>query len=241
MATFGNSVATVAQTTNTAGLETLTFDGSLFSNNAYDLILPINATQAALVTFINADATLKGLITASVDGGGNLKLESKRYGAAGDFTAVSTLTAATDNSGIGTAGGTYTAGLDVAGTIGGLAATGLGQFLTGDADTDVEGMQVWFTGSSTGTAGTITFTRGIGAELTYRIDTFTDTVTGLLTTTDDSLQAQIDDMEQRITDAQELLELRRDFLNRKFLAMERAVAQFQAQMAQLNAMTNAIR
>ena len=52
---------------------------------------------------------------------------------------------------------------------------------------------------------------------------------------------QIDDMTQRITDAQDLLELRRDFLNRKFLAMERAVAQFQAQMAQLNAMTNAFR
>ncbi len=50
---------------------------------------------------------------------------------------------------------------------------------------------------------------------------------------------QIDDMTQRITDAQELLELRRDFLNRKFLAMERAVSQFQAQMAQLNAMTSA--
>lgn len=46
-------------------------------------------------------------------------------------------------------------------------------------------------------------------------------------------------MGRRITDAQELLELRRDFLNRKFLPLERAVAQIQAQMAQLNAMTSA--
>ena len=238
VATFGNSVATVAQTgANVAG-ETLTFDGSLLISTPYNLIVPIGATQSDLVTLINADSKLKDLVLASVDGGGNLKIESKRYGAAGDFTVVSNLVAGPLNSGIGTAGGTYTAGLDVTGTIGGLAATGAGQFLTGDAGSDVEGLQVLYTGSSTGTAGTITFTRGVGAELTYRIDTFTDTVSGLLTTTDKSLQTQIDDMEQRISDAQELLELRRDFLNRKFLAMERAVARFQAQMAQLNAMTN---
>ena len=238
VATKGNMLATVAQTAaNTLG-ETLTFDGALFNNNDYDLIVPIGADLSTLVTLINNDTKLKDLVVASIDGSGLLKIDSKKWGTSGDFSVVSDLDAATDNSGIGKGGGTYTAGLNVAGTINGLAATGNGQFLTGAEDTDVEGLQLQYTGTATGLIGTINYQRGIAAELSYGIQTFTDTVNGMLVVTDNTLQSQIDDIGKRITDFTEQLELRRGFLQQKFLAMERAVAALQSQQAQLAAISS---
>jgi flagellar hook-associated protein 2 len=234
IATKGNILAAIAQTSaNTAG-ETLTFNGALFNNVEYDLIVPIGATQSDLVTLINADSKLKDLVVASIEGG-VLKIESKKYGTPGNFTVVSDLAAAADNSGIGTSGGTVTDGLDVAGTINGEAATGNGQYLTGATGTDAEGLQVQYTGTSTGIVGSVTYQRGVAAELSYSINSFTDSVNGMLVTTDKTLQSQIDDISQRMSDFQERLEIRRAYLQQKFLAMERAVSAMQAQSSQLTA------
>ncbi len=236
LATKGNILAMIAQTTaNTAG-ETLTFNGALFNNVDYDLTVPIGATQADLVSLINNDTKLKDVVVASIDGSGFLKLESKKFGTSGNFSVVSNLAEATDNSGIGTVGGVVTAGLDVAGTINGMAATGNGQYLTGNTGTDVEGLQVQYTGLTTGVIGTINFQRGVAAELSVSLNSFTDTVNGMLVTTDKTLQSQIDDIANRITSFQDRLELRQAFLKQKFLAMERAVSALQSQQAQLGAM-----
>ncbi len=238
IATKGNILATIAQTTaNTAG-ETLTFNGALFNNVAYNLVVPIGATLADLVSQINSDTKLKDTVVASIDGSGFLKLESKKWGTNGNFSVVSNLAEAADNSGIGTIGGTVTAGLDIAGTINGMAATGNGQFLTGDTGTDVEGLQVQYSGLTTGVIGTINFQRGVAAELSINLNSFTDTVNGMLVTTDKTLQSQIDDIAERITSFQDRLELRQAFLKMKFLAMERAVSSLQSQQAQLGAMMN---
>jgi flagellar hook-associated protein 2 len=238
LATKGTMLSTVVQTMgNTAG-ETLTFDGSLFNNVEYDLIVPIGATLSDLVTLINNDTKLKDLVTASIDGSGVLKLESKRWGTGGNFSVVSDLAAAADNSGIGTTGGTFTAGLNVEGTIDGEAATGNGQFLTGATGTTAEGLQLQYTGTVTGSVGTIAFQRGVAAELSYGLNTFTDTVNGLLVTTDKTLQSQIDDISTRMTNLQEQLKIRQSYLQQKFLAMERAVASLQAQQSQLASIMN---
>lgn len=232
VATKGSHLATVAQTTANVAGETLTFAGSLFNNTNYDLLVPIGSNLSDLVTLINNDSKLKDLVVASIDGGA-LKLESKRFGTAGNFTVVSNLDAASDNSGIGTTGGTVTDGLDVAGTINGAAATGVGQFLTGATGTDSEGLQIQYTGTLTGDIGSITFQRGIAAELSYGLNTFTDTVNGLLVTNDKTLQSQIDDISQRMESFQEQLNLRKSYLQQKFLAMERAIASLQSQQSQL--------
>ena len=237
LATKGNSLATIAQTTANVTGETLTFNGALFNNSAYNLVVPVGATQTDLVNLINADSKLKDLVVASVDGSGFLKIESKKWGTNGNFTVVSDLAAATDNSGIGTTGGTVTDGVNIAGTINGMAATGTGQFLTGNADTEVEGLQVQYTGTSTGIVGTITYKRGVAAELNYALNSFTDTVNGLIVTTDKTLQSQIDDIAGRITSFQEQLKIRQSYLQQKFLAMERAVATLQAQQSQLSAIS----
>lgn len=235
VATKGSMLATVVQSSSNTLGETLTFGGSLFNNTDYSLIVPIGADQSTLVNLINNDSKLKDLVVASVDGSGALKIDSKKWGTSGNFTVVSNLDAAADNSGIGTSGGTFTSGLNVEGTINGEVATGNGQFLSGAVGTSVEGLQLQYTGTATGSVGSITYQRGVAAELSFGLNTFTDTVNGLLVTTDKTLQSQIDDISNRMANLQEQLKLRQSYLQQKFLAMERAVAAMQSQQAQLGA------
>lgn len=237
LATKGSYTGSVAQTSPSTVPETLTFDGTLFGSTPYQLVLPTGSTAAAAVAQINADSSLKDLIVASLDGG-MLKIESKRYGTNGNFTVDSDLAAAADNSGIGIGQpGTAIVGLDVAGTINGEAATGNGQFLVGDSgNATTSGLQIQYTGLVTGLVGTVKFTKGIAAQMTDSVFTFTDSISGLLTSTDKAIQEQVASIEQSITDIEERLERRETELRARFAAMEQTISQYQAQAARLGAL-----
>ncbi|MEZ5162461.1 MAG: flagellar filament capping protein FliD [Fimbriimonadaceae bacterium] len=219
-----------------AGGEILTFDGALFGGNAIDLNVTSGQTLSQVVDQINSDSRLKDLIVASIDGSGQLQFESKRYGTNGRFTVVSNQAASINNTGIDTTGGTTVDGLDVAGTINGEPATGNGQFLLGDSGNDTtDGLQIQYTGSTTGLVGNIVFNRGVASLVGYRLESFTDTVNGLLSATNTSLKDQIDYLGTRITDIQTNLQLRENTLRLKFAAMEETIARLQSQQGQLSA------
>ncbi len=65
-----------------------------------------------------------------------------------------------------------TAGIDVAGTINGIAATGSGQFLTGADGSSAEGLKIQVTGDSLGARGTLDFSQGYASQLSKLIDGF---------------------------------------------------------------------
>jgi len=237
IATKGTQVSNVAQTTASTGTETLTFGGALFGNTNYNLNVNPLSTIDTLVKSINSDYKLKDLVTASVVDG-KLNVVSKRYGANGNFTLVSDLDAGPDNSGIGKTGGVVTDGVDVTGTINGEAATGSGQYLTGnEGNTTTSGLQIKYDGLTTGPQGTVSFNRGIAALMNYRVDTFTDVVNGTLTATDKTIQSKIDDLTTRIADTQDRLKAKEDLLRSQYIAMDKAVAAMQQQMSQLTALT----
>lgn len=214
--------------------EILTFNGSAFGNNSYELILDAGMTQAQIVSRINNDAKLKDLVTASVDGG-QLVLTGKKYGTPGTFTATSNRTAAADSSGWGT--NTITVqGVDVAGTINGEATTGSGQMLTGSTgNANTEGLQFLYTGNTLGAVGNLLLTKGIGPMFNDLVGTFTDSVNGVLTATDSSITDQIKSMEQSISDLQSRLSEKQVSLRAKFARMEQAVSQLQSQQSRLAA------
>ncbi len=225
---------TVAQTLPNVGGEVLSFTGSLFGGSTIDLSVGAGASLTDLISSINSDSRLKDLVTASNDGG-TLKLESKRFGTAGRFSVASNLTAGADNSGIGSAGVAVN-GVDVAGTINGEAATGSGQFLMGNTgNSSTEGLQIQYTGTTTGAIGTVSFSRGIASLLNYRMESFTDSVNGLLTTVDKALTDQIEDLNDRITSTQERLVIREETLRKRFTAMEEAIGRLNAQSSQFGA------
>lgn len=240
VATKSSYTGEQAQTQASTVSEHLTFNGSLFSSSPYQLTLPSGSTAASTVAAINADSTLKNLVVASLDGGGNLFIQSNRYGSHGTFTVNSDLAAGPDNSGLGqNMVGATVVGVDVAGTINNEAATGSGQFLTGNSgNPTTDGLQIQYTGTATGAVGTISYSRGLAASIKNLLQTFTDPVNGLLTATNNSLQTQIDglttdmnNLAQQITDYQAQLQ-------QQFSNMEAVIGQLQSQGSSLAAITN---
>lgn len=226
--------AELAQTSPLTQQEILTFNGTLFGNAPYDLILDAGLTQAQVVDKINADAKLKDLVSASIVGG-KLQLTAKKFGTPGIYTVTSNRAAAADTSGLGTPT-ISTQGVDVAGTINGEATTGSGQMLTGaTGNANTEGLQILYTGTATGAVGTVVFTKGMGPIFSDLVATFTDATNGLMSATDKSIQDQIDGMSKSIEDLTARLADKQVSLKAKFSRMEQAIAQLQGQQQRLAA------
>ena len=141
------ATAGTGQTANLGADETLTVNG-------VSIALTAGMTQAQVVTAIN-NYNSSTQATASVVGG-DLTIATDGYGSGESASVVSTVAAATTSSGVGTTAVTDT-GIDIAGTIGGLAATGSGLVLTGDTGLAVEGISV-STALAAGAAGSVTIT-----------------------------------------------------------------------------------
>lgn len=215
--------------------EILTFNGTAFGNNSYELILDAGMSQAQIVQRINNDAKMKDLVTASVEGG-KLVLSAKKYGTPGTFTATSNKTAASNTSGWGT-NTIEVQGVDVAGTVNGETMTGSGQMLTGaTGNTNTEGLQFLYTGNALGAVGTLLLTKGVSPMFTDLVGGFTDSVNGILTATDQSLTDQIKGIDTSISDLQTRLAEKQTSLRLRFARMEQAVSQLQSQQTRLGAM-----
>lgn len=237
LATKGSIVGTSASSEGWSQTEKLTFGGNLFGNTSFELTILAGSSLDSVVSQINNDPKLRDQVVAS-NAGGHLKLESKRFGTAGNFSVVSDLTAEIDNSGIGTSGqSSYTSGVDIAGTINGEAATGNGQFLTGNAgNANTDGLQIQYTGSTTGNVGSIRFTKGVASKMFDMMDGFINGQNSLLTATDTALQKQIDDISLDIASLEERITLKQASLKARFTAMEQAISNAQAQGQRLTAM-----
>ena len=124
-----------------------------------------------------------------------------------EITAVDANLAA--SLGLSVAAGT--AGLNVAGTIDGVAATGVGDVLTGVSGSNAEGLVLQITGSALGSRGSVNFTRGIGDQLDTlltsilaadgALESRTDTIEGALDDLDEEFQAfnlRIEGVEARL-------------------------------------------
>lgn len=231
-ATEGVYTASTAQTQPLAQSELLTFGGSLFGHTNQTILLSQGDSINDVVNAINSNAALMNEVTASVQNGA-LTITSKRYGSNGNFTVSSDTAASASSTGI--QGGSYVSGLDVAGTINGEAATGNGQFLTGNTgNATTAGLQISYTGTSTGNVGTVSFQMGVGALLNSAISSFTDPTNGLITSAENTITTQVNDYGTQITQLQTAMSADQAQLQAQFANMETALAQLQAQQKQLS-------
>ncbi|MEV4779201.1 flagellar filament capping protein FliD [Burkholderia sp. LMU1-1-1.1] len=107
-------------------------------------------------------STAGATVAATIGDDGKLKLESTRYGSKSNIT-VSSDTGSPVSTVFG--GGASVKGVDVAGTIGGLTATGDGQTLTGAPGGDVDGLKLTVAGDTIGSRGTFGFSQGYAYQL----------------------------------------------------------------------------
>ena len=134
-----------------------------------------------------------------------------------------------------------TAGLDVAGTINGISATGSGQTLTGTGDSD--GLALKITGGSTGARGTIDFAHGFAARLDQVITKMFDGK--LIDNRIDGLNSKIDDINdqrevlfRRLGDVEERIRAQFSALDTMIASMTQTSNFLQQQLSRLPTIEN---
>jgi flagellar hook-associated protein 2 len=244
------AVATQARVTaGVAQTEALAQDELLIINGV-EIQLTEGMTPNEVVNKINEYSSRTGVIASrtGINGEGTgdyLTLTRIAYGSAPGISVVSNVSnlengeytsgigkvQVTERESTGEAGtGTGAPGVDVAGTINGEPAKGMGQFLIGNkGNPNTEGLKILVSATTPGSYGTLYFTKGIGALLSDYLAFITEPVTGSLDSQQNELRnliSYVDDdikaMEERVSAAQERLIA-------KFAAMESALGKLQTQ------------
>jgi len=179
------------------------------SNNTLSLIVdgisssPFSLTQAS---YADLDALAKeiqiqansdtafvqaGVSVSVIDDSGALNINSSSYG------ENSTISILSQNSTLGlTASAIETTGVNVAGSIDGSPASGLGRFLTGSGN--ASGLVLEVTGTSAVNRGSVVFSQGLASKLDGLLTQFLASE-GQITSKTDSINSQITDISsQRI-------------------------------------------
>lgn len=185
LASRGNLTGSVA-----AGL-TIT----LASNDGLDVTVDGVSASLTLAAGTYTAATLAAEVQSKINGatafsdagisvsvtqsGGILSITSNRYGSASNASvsgtgAVSLMGAAPVAS----------VGVDVAGTINGVAAAGSGQYLTGAVGNASDGLKIQVTGGSTGSRGTVSYFQGYAHQLDTLLSHVLDSKGSLSSRTD---------------------------------------------------------
>jgi flagellar hook-associated protein 2 len=186
----------------------------------------------AIVDKLNAAFTaqkMSVIAQATVDG--QLQIASKGYGNSARLSFSYDTGAANAQSQLGISAGSV-AGVDIAGTIDGVAAVGLGQRLTAAAGTNAEGLSMLYTGALAYT-GSVTYSLGMAGMMSNFADAIARSGDGLVADMTDSIQHQIDTLTARSADIQTRLDQRKQTLTQQFTKMEAALAVMQAQSTAL--------
>ena len=152
---------------------------------------------------------------------GVISITSSRYGSA----SVVNITGGTGKADLLGATPVKTDGVDVAGTIGGIAATGSGQYLTGAGNAD--GLKLLITGVSLGDRGSVDFKRGYSD----RLDTYLESLigsNGTLDSTTSSIQDSIDAVSEDRVALQQRLQSIEQRIRAQFVALDSLVSQLQS-------------
>jgi flagellar hook-associated protein 2 len=178
------------------------------------------------------------LLTANVVGG-ELSITSGQYGSKAGFSLSYDVGDTTSASAIGLAAGPYN-GIDVAGTIGGVAGTGAGQTLTGAVGDVTGGLLLRYTGSATGAIGNATLTTGLGAQMSRLATLVSRDGDGTAATSQSALAISIARAEAHGADVADRLDRRKASLLKQFAAMEAAIQRITAQGNSITASLNAL-
>jgi len=156
-----------------------------------------------------AAAGVKVLVTETA---GVLALTSQTYGSASTVAVAGNAAGAL----FGTA--VATAGVDVAGTIGGFAAVGNGQTLVANGAEATDGLKLLIAGGSTGPRGEVVYTQGFASKLDQALTSLLGS-DGVLTASTNGITRRIQDIAER----REALQARLEKVQERYLAQFRAL------------------
>lgn len=187
------------------------------------------ALTAEIQSKINGDSALKDAgvsVQVSFDSSNDrLVVTSARYGSAStvELTAVDTNTAST----LGLSVGSGTTGVDVAGSINGVAASGSGRFLTGGSGDNSEGLKLEIVGGATGNRGTVGYSQGYAVQL-EKLATQMLADTGSIASRTDGLNDSVADInDQRVALNQRLEAIEKRY-RAQFTALDQLISQLRS-------------
>jgi flagellar hook-associated protein 2 len=225
-AAFGGGTSVAVTQSN----GTLVIKSNLYGATSGVTVADSTGTTGATSLFGSASRTATGTGTAS------LVITSNTYGSASGVD-VTGGTAATTLFGAATLSGT--AGVDVVGTIDGVAATGVGQTLTA-ASGNAKGLELKINGGITGSRGSVSFGRGIGDQLSTAIKSITDSSSGTIVTATNSIEKTIANLQaQQVAMASQLTVIQQRYLT-QFNAMDNLIASLQTTSNYLTQTFNAL-
>lgn len=174
---------------------------------------------------INADDALQaaGASVSVAFVSGAFEITSNSYGSDSSVSIVSAPSASSSTLGIGSTVGTSTTGVDIAGSIGNVAATGSGQQLTGRGN--ATGLSLSVVGGSTGLRGTVTFSRGFASELLTAVDGYLAKDAGLESSIE-GLEARTETLNEERVALAERLAKEEERIRAEFATLDALVAQF---------------
>ncbi|MHB1099086.1 MAG: flagellar filament capping protein FliD [Burkholderiales bacterium] len=173
-----------------------------------------NSSQLATLvqSAINGDTAFSSAgssVAVSIDPTtGFMTITSNRYGSASSVTVANT------SAGAALMGSSNaTTGVDVAGTIDGISATGSGQNLTGLAGTATDGLTIKIAGGSLGSRGTINYSQGYATGLDNAITGILSN-SGQIASATNGINSNITDLKNQITAMNtHLSQVQKNYLN----------------------------
>jgi len=128
-------------------------------------------------------------------------------------------------------------GQNIAGTIDGYDATGQGNVLTlNNSASGANGLAISFTGTTVPATATVTVNRGIASLLDGLVSSFTDPVTGMITTEESGLSTNISQINQQISNMQQNINMQISNLQAQYINMDSTVAQLDQTQSYLSYM-----
>ena len=212
-----------------------------FTGNVGSVALANGDGIAAVIARMNAvfaTQRMRLLATKSVDN--RVQVTASDPGGAAGFTVAYTAGAGGDGTAtLGIAAGA-TVGLNVAGTINGVAATGSGQILVGATGDASEGLSIRYAGSTARAAGTVRYTLGVMGTLSRLASRMASDTGSTSDAQVERLSAQATSFDRQSVDIQARLDARRVALTKQFIAMEAAIAKANAIGTSLSAQITAL-
>ena len=233
---FSTSTLSIPLDLSTQGAGANDYDFSIIVDgvaSAANISLPVadygsySAMATALQTAVNADANISGV---TVSHSNNQFVFTS--GTTGISSSVSLSIVGSSSGQLGINGGTATVGtsngattgVNVAGTIDGVAAFGSGNVLLPALGQPGESLALLI--GETATSATVNFSRGFGGELELLIEQFLGS-SGVVELRETSLNSDIEDLDDDQSDLDRRIEAYQERLTAQFIAMEAIVRSLQ--------------
>lgn len=201
------------------------------SGRTATIALTTGMTTANIVSALQSAFDTNALNLTATQVGNEIQLDQLGYGSGAGISLA--FTGLGDGAAEAWAADTAVAGTDVAGTIGGFAATGIGQLLVGTSGTDAAGLTIEYSGVTTGAVGSVNLSLGAGARIERLLDQFLNTGNGLVDSKVSALDTINARLATRVSALDARLERRRAVLLANYLQMETAIARLKQQSTSL--------